>query len=392
MATLSIPGLTVTVPSYQWEYLDGRVFGTRNEGTTDYGMLHRQITGTIQRRMQVDFRLIDAEIEKIRRLAVRAGREAAPVIFTDEAGRSFIVDWPEAHDFQQMLDNRRGVELLLLEQSTGEPALPSGGCDVVSFQQLFLTTPLYPTDSPGGPSKSLPEYWQHPTLELPASPGYGLPVAGYPKLVIAEGANAIDGKLVYVDEVGPSGEDASTAAAVFMDWVSPGVVQPFFNSRTPGVLHGFAETKVTYDAGAWFGSANYALLLSIVTADQYQPFYIALNGVNATTGTFEARWDGWGPTSGWQTIVPDFAVASIFGTTDVWRMEWQAGSQVSPGDDPAMDGFLRVLRNGELVWEKTGFDLFSDSDDDTANVFGVAIGWYGFAGSHDYLKLGYSTC
>jgi hypothetical protein len=32
---------------------------------------------------------------------------------------SFTVDWPEGHDFLQVMENRREVEVFLLEQSTG---------------------------------------------------------------------------------------------------------------------------------------------------------------------------------------------------------------------------------------------------------------------------------
>lgn len=119
MATLSIPGLSVTLDCYPWGYQDGRQFGVRNEGTTDYGVLHREVTGTIQRKMTVRFAQASAPMEQLRRLAIRAGREALPVTFTDHEGMSFTVDWPEGHDFTQALENRREVELLLLEQSPG---------------------------------------------------------------------------------------------------------------------------------------------------------------------------------------------------------------------------------------------------------------------------------
>jgi hypothetical protein len=119
MAELSIPGLTVTLASYQWAYTAGRQFGTRNEGTTDYGVLQREITGTVQRTMTVRFAQIDALIEPLRTLAIRAGREALAVTFTDEDDVSWTVDWPGSHDFQQGIENRREVQLLLLEQSPG---------------------------------------------------------------------------------------------------------------------------------------------------------------------------------------------------------------------------------------------------------------------------------
>jgi hypothetical protein len=119
MATLSVTGLSVTLGSYQWEYLDGRQFGVRNEGTTDYGVLHREITGTIQRKLTVRFAQGVVPIEALRTLAIKAGRNALPVTFTDEAGASFVVDWPESHEFLQELENRRDVQLLLLEQSPG---------------------------------------------------------------------------------------------------------------------------------------------------------------------------------------------------------------------------------------------------------------------------------
>lgn len=119
MATLAITGLTVTLDCYQWGYTSGRVFGSRNEATSDYGVLHRELTGTIQRKMSVRFTQIDSKLEALRTLAVRAGRNALPVTFTDAEGESFLVDWPETVEFHQMLDNRRELTLELLQQSPG---------------------------------------------------------------------------------------------------------------------------------------------------------------------------------------------------------------------------------------------------------------------------------
>ncbi len=119
MAQLAITGLTVTLDSYQWSYVSGRQFGSRNEATTDYGVLHRELTGTVQRKAKVRFTQIDSKLDALRTLAVRAGRRALPVTFTDEAGTVWTVDWPETSDFRQILDNRREIELELLEQSPG---------------------------------------------------------------------------------------------------------------------------------------------------------------------------------------------------------------------------------------------------------------------------------
>lgn len=119
MAQFSITGLTVTLDSYQWAYTAGRQFGVRNEGTTDYGALHREMTGTVQRTMKVRFTQTDANIEALRTLSMRAGRRALPVTFTDEAGAAWTVNWPSAATFKQMLDNRREIELELLELSPG---------------------------------------------------------------------------------------------------------------------------------------------------------------------------------------------------------------------------------------------------------------------------------
>jgi len=119
MVSLSIPGFSVTFDSYQWSHDRGRQFGSRNEGVSDYGVLHRELTGTIQRKIVIRFAQIDTKLEALRTLALRAGRNALPVTFTDLDGTSWPVDWPEANEFHQMLENRREITLDLLQQSAG---------------------------------------------------------------------------------------------------------------------------------------------------------------------------------------------------------------------------------------------------------------------------------
>jgi hypothetical protein len=119
MAVLTIPGLSVVLDSYQWNYVAGRQFGSRNEAVSDYGVLVRELTGTVQRTMTVRFTQIDTKLEALRALSMRAGRSALPVTFTDETGMTWIVDWPSDIEFRQVMENRREIELTLLEQSPG---------------------------------------------------------------------------------------------------------------------------------------------------------------------------------------------------------------------------------------------------------------------------------
>jgi hypothetical protein len=111
--------VTVTLDSYQWGYTAGRQFGARNTAVSDYGVLIREVTGTIQRTMTVRFTQIDSKLEALRALSMKAGRNALPVVFTDETGTAWTVDWPAAVEFSQMLENRREIELSLIEQSPG---------------------------------------------------------------------------------------------------------------------------------------------------------------------------------------------------------------------------------------------------------------------------------
>lgn len=123
MSTLSIPGYVVTLDSYQWGYVGGTQYGERNVVVSDYGVLHRERTGTVQRLQRVRFAQIDSKLEALRTLTIRAGRRALPVTFTpDEVnapGTSWTVDWPDADTFKQALDNFREVDVDLLEQSPG---------------------------------------------------------------------------------------------------------------------------------------------------------------------------------------------------------------------------------------------------------------------------------
>jgi hypothetical protein len=119
VAILAIAGWTVTLDPYQWSYVAGRQFGSRNEAVSEYGVLHREVTGIIQRTLRVRFVQIDDKLEALRTLSMKAGRNALPVTFTDEAGATWVVDWPAAVEFQQVLENRRQIELDLLQQSAG---------------------------------------------------------------------------------------------------------------------------------------------------------------------------------------------------------------------------------------------------------------------------------
>jgi hypothetical protein len=124
MATFTIAGFTVTLAPYQWSYSGGRQFGSRNEGVSDYGVLHRDLTGTIQRKMLVRFTQIDSKIEALRMLSMKAGRNGLPVTFTDEDGSTWVTDWPDAVEFQQILENRRAFEVPLIERLGVVPLLP----------------------------------------------------------------------------------------------------------------------------------------------------------------------------------------------------------------------------------------------------------------------------
>lgn len=125
MSTLTVPivGYTATVPSFQWDYVGGAVYGERNVAATDDGVFYREKTGVVQQRRQIRFVNADAVIETLRRVSMLVGRRALPVIFTpDEVnapGVSYIVDWPARVEFKQTLDGRREFTVDLLEQSTG---------------------------------------------------------------------------------------------------------------------------------------------------------------------------------------------------------------------------------------------------------------------------------
>lgn len=119
---ITAAGVTVTLESFQWGYVEGVAYGERNVQTTEMGEYYRDRTGVAQRYMKVRFIGLDEKIEAFRNLSIIAGRKGLPVVFTpdtDTPGTNWLVDWPNQETITRALENRQEVEIPLLEQSPG---------------------------------------------------------------------------------------------------------------------------------------------------------------------------------------------------------------------------------------------------------------------------------
>ncbi len=116
---ITAASISVAIGDYQWDYVDGKVYGVINEVETDSGQTYRELTGTTQRKRKVRFTKLDTIMESLRRLSMVAGRKALPVVFTPDdtdLGTTWVVDWPEQVEFQRDLDNRQTFEVEITEQ------------------------------------------------------------------------------------------------------------------------------------------------------------------------------------------------------------------------------------------------------------------------------------
>ncbi len=121
-ARLVAGSFTVNIGNHQWGFVDGKLYLEFSYGTGPFGVLFRKKQAISVRNRQVRFEKIDSVMEELRHLSLLAGTQALSVTFTPDVavpGVFWIVDWPDNHLIERIIENRQAFTVVLQESSLG---------------------------------------------------------------------------------------------------------------------------------------------------------------------------------------------------------------------------------------------------------------------------------
>ena len=118
-----VGGYTADLPCYQWGYTDATRRYEREPAATDEGAMQRTLVGNglvTARKKTVRFEGIDTNLDRVRQVTTIAHRTSDRVqFFPDIAdlGTYWWVGWQTSLQTERIIENRRAVELTLVEQA-----------------------------------------------------------------------------------------------------------------------------------------------------------------------------------------------------------------------------------------------------------------------------------
>lgn len=272
------------------------------------------------------------------------------------------------------------------------------GCtSVIAYNYTSASAPAYPDNSPGGPTRSLPNYWQDPSY--PGDLGWGAPVAAFPNELRAENVNIVSNRLTYLssDPIisgivygDPNYSSLFALDSLFTTW---GVNRTIFASATIDM-----DTAI-YDAGDVIYAPIFRIFGRTCNGGSYGA-ELAVDDTDATGDIDLLMSTNWiGPGSGMSSVViATIPRANWVGQTKTVRLEVRPSSPVDPADDQNFDhnadGVVRLYIDGVLIYENTAvnFVLTSSGLADMTEAYtvgGIGLGDAGFPGSYHNITFGY---